>query len=268
MTPLSGWPKPTWPITPPPVRRAGLLHATLPNLGGDSKDNMRYEQRLIWVLGITFGFLFFDRNAAGFLMPFIARDLHFTNQQFGLIASALSFTWAVSAFLGGALSDRTGSRKPVLLASAIAFSLCSFLSGIAGSFLALFAARLLMGLVEGPFMPVCQSLLAAESDPGRRGHNMGVMQNFGSNLLGSFAAPLVLVAIADYSSWRMAFFLAGIPGLIMAVLIARYVHEPQKNSPSAGDGAGAGTAVSYLAMLKYRNMILCMVMCIFMVSWM
>ena len=30
---------------------------------------MRYEQRLIWVLGITFGFLFFDRNAASFLMP-------------------------------------------------------------------------------------------------------------------------------------------------------------------------------------------------------
>jgi len=167
---------------------------------------MRYEQRLIWVLGITFGFLFFDRNAASFLMPFIARDLHFSNQQVGLIASALSLTWAVSAFLGGALSDRTGSRKPVLLASAVAFSLCSFLSGLAGSFMALFLARLLMGLVEGPFMPVCQSLLAAESDPGKRGHNMGVMQNFGSNILGSFAAPLVLVAIATPaypgSSWR------------------------------------------------------------------
>src|SRR2546421_10861689 len=138
---------------------------------------MRYEQRLIWVLGITFGFLFFDRNAASFLMPFIARDLTFSNQQVGLIASALSFTWAVSAFLGGALSDLTGRRKAVLLASAIAFSLCSVLSGLAGSFLALFAARFLMGLVEGPFMPVCQSLLASESDDSRRGHNMGVMRS-------------------------------------------------------------------------------------------
>ena len=229
---------------------------------------MRYEQRLIWVLGITFGFLFFDRNAASFLMPFIARDLHFNNQQVGLIASALSFTWAVSAFLGGALSDRTGSRKPVLLASAVAFSLCSFLSGVAGSFVALFFARLLMGLVEGPFMPVCQSLLAAESDPGKRGHNMGVMQNFGSNLLGSFAAPLVLVAIAEHSSWRMAFFLAGVPGLVMALLIARYVHEPQQKPPAPNDGTGAAAAMSYLAMLRFRNMILCVLMSIFMVSWM
>src|SRR2546430_9466523 len=88
-----------------------------------------------------------------FLMPFITKDLGFNNQQVGLIASALSFTWAVSAFLGGALSDHTGRRKAVLLASAIAFSLCSVLSGLAGSFLALFAARFLMGLVEGPFMP-------------------------------------------------------------------------------------------------------------------
>ncbi|HXW73991.1 MAG TPA: MFS transporter [Steroidobacteraceae bacterium] len=227
---------------------------------------MRYEQRLIWVLGITFGFLFFDRNAASFLMPFVARDLHFNNQQVGLTASALSFTWAVSAFLGGALSDRTGSRKPVLLASTIAFSLCSFLSGLAGSFVALFAARLLMGLVEGPFMPVCQSLLAAESDPGRRGHNMGVMQNFGSNILGSFAAPLVLVAIAENSSWRMAFFLAGVPGLVMAALIARYVHEPQhKPLPASAD---AGAAMSYLTMLRFRNVALCVLMSIFMVSWM
>ena len=106
---------------------------------------MRYEQRLIWVLGITFGFLFFDRNAASFLMPFITKDLGFSYKQVGLIASALSFTWALSAFFGGALSDRTGRRKPVLLASAIAFSVCSFLSGLAGSFATLFAARFLMG---------------------------------------------------------------------------------------------------------------------------
>jgi len=228
---------------------------------------MRYEQRLIWLLGITFGFLFFDRNAASFLMPFIASDLHFSNQQVGLIASALSFTWALSAYLGGALSDHTGRRKAVLLASAVAFSLCSFLSGLAGSFLALFVARLLMGLVEGPFMPVCQSLMASESDHSRRGHNMGVLQNFGSNILGSFAAPLVLIPIAAHWGWRMAFFLAGVPGLIMAVLIARYIHEPPQAPRPQGGSAGT-TSMGHFEMLRYRNMILCVLMSIFMVAWM
>jgi len=229
---------------------------------------MRYEQRLIWVLGITFGFLFFDRNAASYLMPFITQDLHFSNQQVGLISSALSFTWALSAFLGGALSDRTGSRKPILLATVIAFSLCSFLSGLASSFAALLAARLLMGLAEGPFLPVCQSLVASESEHSRRGHNMGVMQNFGSNVLGSFLAPLVLIPIAAHWSWRAAFFLAGVPGLVMAVLIARYVHEPEKKPQPTAASAAATGAMSYLAMLGYRNMILCVLMSIFMVAWM
>ncbi len=111
---------------------------------------MKYETRLIWVLTITFGFVFFDRNAASFLMPFIANDLHFNNSQVGLVASALSFTWAVAAFLGGAYSDRTGNRKSFLLITVVAFSLCSFASGLAVSFVTLFSTRLLMGLAEGP----------------------------------------------------------------------------------------------------------------------
>jgi MFS family permease len=228
---------------------------------------MRYEQRLIWVLGITFGFLFFDRNAASYLMPFITDDLHFNNKQVGLVASALSFTWALSAFLGGALSDRTGRRKVILLGSVIAFSLCSFLSGLAGSFAALLGARLLMGLAEGPFLPVCQSLVASESDPARRGHNMGVMQNFGSNLLGSFLAPLVMVAVAQHWSWRAAFFLAGVPGLVMAALLARYVREPQHVVATTAN-ATTDAGISHLAMLRQRNVLLCVLMSIVMVAWM
>jgi MFS family permease len=219
------------------------------------------------VLGITFGFVFFDRNAANFLMPFITTDLHFSNAQVGLIASALSFTWAIAGFLGGLYADRTSHRKRMLLVTVVAFSLCSFISGIAGSFLTLFLARLLMGVAEGPILPVSQSLVAFESADGRRGFNMGVMQNFGSNLLGSFAAPLVLVAIATAYTWRTAFFIAGIPGLVMAAFIARYVKEPKLHDlGTAARPVAAGMRAA--EMLEYRNMWLCMLMSIVMVSWM
>jgi len=231
-----------------------------------------YQTRLILILGITFGFVFFDRNAVNYLMPFILRDLHFSNTQVGLIASGLSFTWALAGLFGGAISDRTGRRKAPLLIAVVAFSLCSFLSGIAGSFALLLLARLLMGLAEGPILPIAQSLVALESSDDRRGHNMGVMQNFGSNLLGSFLAPLVLVALATAYTWRTAFFIAGIPGLVMAFFIWRCVHEPQ----AAGSGSGpAGTTPARpdekmhpLEMLRFRNMRLCMLMSIVMVAWM
>jgi MFS family permease len=234
---------------------------------------MKYETRLIWVLTITFGFVFLDRNAANFLMPFIANDLHFNNSQVGLVASALSFTWAVASFLGGAYSDRTGNRKTFLLITVIAFSLCSFASGLAVSFITLFSTRLLMGLAEGPILPISQSLVAIESTAAKRGHNMGVMQNFGSNLLGSFFAPLVLVAIASTYNWRWAFFLSGVPGLIMALLIAKYVRQPTTAIVPALSGVQAAAPLAdarmgYAAMLQHRNMWLCMLMAIFMVAWM
>jgi MFS family permease len=234
---------------------------------------MKYETRLIWVLTITFGFVFFDRNAASFLMPFIANDLHFNNSQVGLVASALSFTWAVGAFAGGAYSDRTGNRKTFLLVTVVAFSLCSFASGLAASFVTLFSTRLLTGLAEGPILPIAQSLVAIESTAAKRGNNMGVMQNFGSNLLGSFAAPLVLVAVASTYSWRWAFYLAGVPGLIMALLIAKYVRQPAAAMTPANPAAEtpaplAEPSMGYREMMQHKNMWLCMLIAIFMVAWM
>jgi MFS family permease len=206
-------------------------------------------------------------------MPFIANDLHFNNSQVGLVASALSFSWAVGAFAGGAYSDRTGNRKTFLLITVVAFSLCSFASGLAASFVTLFSTRLLMGLAEGPILPIAQSLVAIESTAAKRGNNMGVMQNFGSNLLGSFAAPLVLVAVASTYSWRWAFYLAGVPGLIMALLIAKYVRQPAAPmtpaSPAAETRAPlAEPSMGYREMLQHKNMWLCMLIAIFMVAWM
>jgi len=238
---------------------------------------MKYETKLIWVLTITFGFVFFDRNAANFLMPFIADDLHFNNEKVGWVTAALSLTWAVASFLGGWYSDRTGNRKTFLLVTVVAFSLCSFASGLAVSFATLIAARLLMGLSEGPILPIAQSLVAIESTAAKRGNNMGVMQNFGSNILGSFAAPLVLVAVASTYGWRWAFYLAGVPGLIMALLIAKHVRRPAAAVAAARPAAPLGTPpapppaeanMRFWDMLQHRNIWLCMLMAIFMVAWM
>jgi MFS family permease len=229
---------------------------------------MKYETKLIWVLTITFGFVFFDRNAANFLMPFIADDLHFNNEQVGWVASALSFTWAVASFLGGWYSDRTGNRKTLLLITVVAFSLCSFASGLASSFVTMISARLLMGLAEGPILPIAQSLVAIESTAAKRGNNMGVMQNFGSNLLGSFVAPLILVAIAATFNWRWAFYLAGVPGLIMALLIALYVRQPAAAIAPSTSAAAPAKNMGFREMMQHRNMWLCMLMAIFMVAWM
>jgi MFS family permease len=154
----------------------------------------RYQIVMVALLSLNFGILFFDRNALNFLMPFVVPDLHLSNTQVGLTASAPSFTWALSGFLLGAASDRSGRRKAYLVGATFAFAICSFMSGLATTFLVLLGSRLLMGVAEGGVLPISQSMTAASVSVGHRGLAMGVIQNFGSNRFGSFFAPVLLVS--------------------------------------------------------------------------
>jgi predicted MFS family arabinose efflux permease len=229
----------------------------------------RYETTLIAVLCLMFGFVFFDRNAMSYLGPYVRDELHLSFEQLGWLASGLSFAWAIAGLLVGYFSDRSGKRKSILLVAVVIFSLCSAISGVATSFAMLLASRMLMGLAEGGILPVSQSLIALEVDEKRRGLSMGVMQNLGSNLIGSAIAPLVLIALAEAYGWRSAFYIAAVPGLICTFLIWRYVREPQKEEIArAAATAPPAERMTVLEMLRYRNMWICILMSCFMVAWM
>ena len=222
-----------------------------------------YEPLLIGLLSLNFGILFFDRNALNFLMPFVQPDLGLTNTQIGLIASVFSLTWAVAGFVVGGVSDRTGLRKPILVVVTLGFALCSALSGLAATFGALFLTRLLMGVLEGGVLPISQSLTVTEVAPARRGLAMGFMQNFGSNVLGSTAASIILVAVATRFGWRNAFYLAAIPAVASALLIWRFVREP----PREANAPGAPRArLSLRQAVAQRNVFICMLISVLMVS--
>jgi MFS family permease len=226
---------------------------------------LSYENGLLLLLSFSFGIVFFDRNAVSVLTPLIIQELSLSNTQLGLLGSGLALAWAISAYVVGAWSDRSGVRKPFLLVSLIVFSLCSALSGLAGTFLALFLTRVVMGFAEGPFLPICLSIMNVESSPKRRGVNAGLLQNFFASLLGTTLAPIVLVWLAVAYGWRSAFFLSAVPGLICAFLVWKYVREPQAAPQSLA--AAPQARFSALAMLKERNIRICSGISVFMVSW-
>ena len=96
-----------------------------------------YENRMIGVLSLTFGVVFFDRQAMNFLAPFVQADLGLTNTQVGILATGLALTWALSGVIFGRLCDRIGRQRLVLITSIVVFSLASVLSGLASSFVML-----------------------------------------------------------------------------------------------------------------------------------
>ena len=238
------------------------LPSTAPARGNWLSNSPGYQTLLVFLLSLNFGIVFFDRQAVNVLMPSIQPELGLSSTQIGVIAGGMSFTWAIAAFFVGRLSDSMGKRKVLLILATIAFSLCSFVSGLATSFLFLFAARLLMGAAEGGVMPISHAMVASEVDPARRGLAQGVAQNLGSNILGSFAAPVVLVAFAQLFSWREAFYLAALPGLLSAALIWFVLKEPV---PVRHDDAGE-RSMTMLDALKTRNMWICVVVGVLMVA--
>lgn len=225
-----------------------------------------YELRVLVLLGLAFGFAYFDRMALTFLGPQVQADLGLSNQQLGWLGSGLSLTWALGAYAVGRWSDRIGRRKPFLLAALVAFSLCSVFSGLAWSFGSLLASRIVMGAAEGPFLPICLAIMAAASADSRKGVNAGIVQNVFGSLIGTALAPIILTRIAEAYDWRTAFYLAGVPGLVLAVLIWRYIREPEAPiaAPAALNVAGELKVLGEL--LGSRNIQMCALVSIFAVG--
>jgi len=224
-----------------------------------------YELRVLLLLGLAFGFAYFDRMAMTFLAPFVVKDLSLNNTEVGALGAGLSVTWALGAYFVGRWSDSIGRRKPFLLAALAVFSFCSVLSGLAWNFGTLFATRVVMGAAEGPFLPICLAIMAAASADSRRGLNAGVVQNVFGSVLGTAMAPIVLVWIAQNFGWREAFYLAGIPGLVLALLIWRFIAEPDPNAIPAAAGSQEG-GLSPWRMLRERNVLLCSIISCFSVG--
>jgi predicted MFS family arabinose efflux permease len=229
-----------------------------------------YQALLVGLLSLNFGIVFFDRNSLNFLMPFVQPQLQLSDGQVGAVAGIFSFTWALAAFGVSRISDIVGNRKLLLVIATLAFSACSFLTGLAASFAMLIGARILMGVAEGGVMPISHAMVAAEVEPKWRGLAQGIAQNFGSNFFGSFVAPVVLVALATQYGWQNAFYIAGIPGLLSAALIWFLLDEPPappKQAAIAGSGSFSGWLSAVREVIKIRNIWVCVVMGIVLVAY-
>jgi MFS family permease len=212
----------------------------------------RYENTLIVILFFAWGTVFLDRMSQLYLAPYFAPEFHLTSQQIGLLASVLAICWAGSTFLFGALSDRVGRRR-ILIPAVFLFSALSWLTGMAHSFEQLLLIRGLMGVAEGPCWSVITALIEESSPPSRRGRNVGMVVSAAA-LVGLAVAPVLTTQVASRVGWRWAFFVAGVPGILLALLIWKFVKEPQGNAGTSAHGGA--TLRHYLSVLRYRNVLL------------
>lgn len=218
------------------------------------------ETTVALILAGCFGTVMLDRMEQLFLGPDLERSLHLSPSQIGLLAGAVSVCWAISTFVFGMVSDRVG-RKRVLVPAMVVFSLLSWVSGLARNFEEMLLIRALLGLAEGPCWSVIMATMEDLSTPGRRGRNVGIVVCAGS-LVGSAIGPVFATQITAHFGWPAAFFAAGIPGLILAAVVARHVPEPARQ-PHGPRASLAGARM----VLASRDMWLCFVAALMLTVW-
>lgn len=230
----------------------------------NNSSSPAYDRTLVAILFFSWGTVFLDRMSQLYLAPYLIQDFRLTHEQIGALASVLAITWAFSTLVFGALSDRVG-RRVILIPAMFAFSILSWISGLAHTYEQLLIARALMGLAEGPTWSIMTALIEESSPKSRRGRNVGLVVSAAA-LVGLGLAPVLSTQVAARSNWRWAFFVAGIPGIVLGLLIWKFVKEPLKthSETAAHEKPSLG---GYLSILRYRNIWLSCVGAIGFISW-
>jgi MFS transporter, Spinster family, sphingosine-1-phosphate transporter len=184
-------------------------------------------------------------------------ELRLTDAELGSLMSGFLAVYTLAAPVFGALGDRRS--RPRLIAFGVGFwSLATALSGFAGSYFALLAARASVGIGEAAYATIAPSLLSDYFPVDRRGRVMAIF--FCAIPVGSALGYVVGGLMNVHFGWRPAFFVAGIPGLALAVLCL-WLRDPPRGSqdqaPSARSSARAeslGTDIrtTYLRLLRNR----------------
>lgn len=228
----------------------------------DKKSN--YEWGIVILLALLGGIFMMNRLAIVYLFPLIIPEFKISYAQAGALTSILGIVTAFAIWFFGGLSDRVG-RKIILIPATIFFSLMSWFSGITYSFLQMFLARGVMGIGLGGVLPTSIATVALESTPTRRGLNFGLQQAL-SPLVSIGIGAILVTQLIKIMSWRMVFFVVGIPGLVISLILYFYMREPKlvsfgiKDNPSQGAAGRPG----FFTPLKYRNVIISSIVSFFM----
>ncbi|WP_426390806.1 MFS transporter [Variovorax sp. R-27] len=221
----------------------------------------RYEFKAIGLLTIGYGLVGLDRFIINPLFPVMQKDLGLDYQDMGLISASLALAWGTAALFSGGLADRVG-RKNVLVPALLAFSLLVATSGLAVGLLSLLLVRALMGLAEGAYTPASVVATVAASNPSRVGLNVGIQQ-MAQPLVGLGLGPLIAIGLLKVlPSWHWVFAAVGIPGLALALLMARVLRKDAPATRPAVERGFSARPPGARAALRYPAVLvagLCMV---------
>lgn len=214
----------------------------------------RTDKRATYALAIlTFINLFnyIDRWVLSAVVEPLKRELGLSDTQLGLIGTGFILVYSLTSPVFGSLGDRR--KRPPLIALGVAiWSLATALAGFARGFWTLLIARSAVGVGEAAYGTIAPALLSDQFPIEKRGRIFAVF--FAAIPVGS-ALGYVLGGLADqYFGWRAAFWIAGFPGILLALLVLLVKDPPRGQNDTGHVPRVSGSA--YRDLLRNRPYIL------------
>ena len=180
---------------------------------------------IMLLLFITVVINYLDRSNLSIAAPELMRELAIDPVHAGWIFSAFGWTYAAMQIPGGWLVDRVAPR--VLYAVALAlWSLATIFLGFIGSFVGLFALRLLVGALEAPAYPINSRVVTTWFPERERATAIGFYTS-GQFVGLAFLTPL-LAWLQHHYGWHMVFVSTGLTGIAWAAVWYMVYREPRQ----------------------------------------
>ena len=184
------------------------------------------RQYALGVLVVVYTFNFIDRQILSILLEPIKQDLGLSDSALGLLTGfAFALFYATLGIPIARYADKGNRRNLIALALAI-WSAMTALSGLAQNFWQLLAARIGVGVGEAGCSPPAHSMIADYFPAHKRATALGIYSlGIPVGILFGFLAGGWL---NEFFGWRVAFFVVGVPGILLAILVRYTLREPAR----------------------------------------
>jgi MFS family permease len=211
-----------------------------------------YAWTVVAILIATAVLSYTDRQVLSLLVDPIRGDLHITDNQMSLLlGTAFAVVYGIAGIPLGWLADRT-SRRNLIFAGVLVWSIGTLACGLSHSFGELFAARIVVGTGEAVLSPAAISLISDYFPPARRGTAVGfflsgIAMGIGAAIfIGGAVLSLAehgVLAGMQLPAWRLVLVLIGVPGLLWAFVIL-LIREPVRHAAEQTESASWRSVVA------------------------
>jgi predicted MFS family arabinose efflux permease len=194
---------------------------------------MRKQLSPYWILTILTGLNllnYLDRFVLNAVRTPLSADFHLSYGSSGRTVTAFMIGYFVTSPFFGYLGDRW-SRKWLIAIGIFIWSLGTMLTGLAQSFTALLAFRVLVGLGEASYATVSPSIISDAFAATRRNNALSIF--YVAIPVGAALGYVIGGFVSARWGWRPAFIWAGIPGLLLAVIFLMF-REPERGQSEPG----------------------------------